>query len=161
MKSITTLLATLMLCFPLLAQEPAPTASAPTAPVEEVTKLLLGVTPMVMKFDKAVLEVKAGAKVMLLFKNEACPLLHNFLLIKPGSTAKIGALADAMAVDVNGVKKHYFPDSPDILVKGSKLVNIRETDLIEFTAPTEPGDYPYICTYPGHWRLMQGVLKVK
>lgn len=164
MKSITTLLATLMLHSPLLAQEPAPAAPAPAAPpasAEEVTKLVLGVTPMVMKFDKAVLEVKAGAKVMILFKNDACGLSHNLLIIKPGSTAKIGALADAMVPDVTAMKKFYFPDSPDVLFKGTKLVNVGQTDLIEFTAPSEPGDYPYICTYPGHWRSMNGILKVK
>ena len=33
-------------------------------------------------------------------------------------------------------------------------------ETIEFTAPAEPGDYPYICTFPGHWRLMNGVLHV-
>mgnify|MGYP006097013119 FL=1 len=24
-----------------------------------------------------------------------------------------------------------------------------------------PGDGPYICTFPGHWRAMQGVLRVR
>ncbi len=31
---------------------------------------------------------------------------------------------------------------------------------LRFTAPTEPGEYPFICTFPGHWRIMQGVMKV-
>ncbi|MCH8962102.1 MAG: hypothetical protein IH820_12455 [Bacteroidetes bacterium] len=33
-------------------------------------------------------------------------------------------------------------------------------DPLTFTAPTEPGDYPYVCTFPGHWRTMQGVMQV-
>jgi len=31
---------------------------------------------------------------------------------------------------------------------------------LRFTAPDKPGEYPYICTFPGHWRIMQGVMKV-
>src|SRR4029079_9354718 len=31
---------------------------------------------------------------------------------------------------------------------------------LAFTAPTVPGDYPYLCTYPGHWRRMVGTLAV-
>src|SRR5206468_1919003 len=31
---------------------------------------------------------------------------------------------------------------------------------LSFTAPKEPGAYPYLCTYPGHWRRMFGALYV-
>jgi len=30
----------------------------------------------------------------------------------------------------------------------------------QFTAPSTPGQYPYLCTYPNHWRIMNGVLNV-
>lgn len=134
-------------------------AQAP-APAGDVTKLMLGVVPNVMKYDKAELTVKAGAKVMLLFKNEKCALQHNFLLLKPGTKDAVGALADKMLTDPQALAKQYIPESADVLVKGHKLIGIGQSDLIEFTAPAEPGDYPYICTFPGHWRLMNGVLKV-
>lgn len=146
-----------------VAQDTKPAAAAPAAPAAadgEVTKIMLGVIPNVMKFDKAELTVKAGAKVMLLFKNEKCALQHNFLLLKPGSKDAVGALADKMLTDPQAMAKLYVPESADVLVKPHKLVGIGQSDLIEFTAPTEPGDYPYICTFPGHWRLMNGVLKV-
>jgi azurin len=113
-----------------------------------------------MKFDKATLEVKAGAKVMLLFKNDKCPLQHNFILVNPGKMNDIGALADKMLTDPQAMAKHYTPESPEIIAHGSKLVGIGQSDLIEFTAPAAPGEYPYLCTFPGHWRLMNGVLKV-
>jgi azurin len=32
--------------------------------------------------------------------------------------------------------------------------------VLEFQAPTEPGDYPFVCTFPGHHLLMRGVVKV-
>jgi azurin len=55
--------------------------------------------------------------------------------------------------------KHAVPDSAEIL-HHTKLVQAGEQDVIEFTAPTEAGDYPYLCTYPGHWAIMNGVMKV-
>lgn len=137
----------------------APAAAAPAA-AGETAKVMLGVLPAVMKFDKATLEVKAGAKVMLLFRNEKCPLQHNFLLVKPGKLNDMGALADKMLTDPQAMAKHYTPESPEILAHSTKLIGTGQSDLIEFTAPTTPGDYPYLCTFPGHWRMMNGVLKV-
>ena len=143
---------------PAKAAEPA--KSAEPAPAGPVTKLMLGVLPAVMKFDKATLEAKAGSKVVMLFRNEKCPLQHNFILVKPGKLNDVGALADKMLTDPQAMAKHYTPESPEILAHGTKLIGLGQSDLIEFTAPTEPGDYPYLCTFPGHWRLMNGVLKV-
>ena len=144
--------------------EPTPAAPAapatPAAPAGDVTKLMLGVLPAVMKFDKATLEVKAGSKVMLLFRNEKCPLQHNFLLVNPGKLNDMGALADKMLTDPQAMAKHYTPESPEVLAHSTKLIGLGQSDLIEFTAPTTPGDYPYLCTFPGHWRMMNGVLKV-
>ncbi len=137
----------------------APAAAAPAAGGEKV-KLKIGTIPAVMKFDKATLEVKAGSKVMLLFTNEKCPLQHNFLLVNPGKMNDIGALADKMLTDPTAMAKFYIPESPDILAHSTKLIGIGQNDLIEFTAPATPGDYPFLCTFPGHWRLMNGVLKV-
>jgi RNA polymerase sigma factor (sigma-70 family) len=126
----------------------------------EVVQLMLGVVPAVMKFDPAVMEVKAGARVILHFRNDKCPLQHNFLLVNPGQLEPIGALADQMLTDPQAMAKHYLPDSPEILAASSRLIGLGQSDLIEFTAPATPGNYPYVCTFPGHWRLMQGVLKV-
>ena len=143
------------------APKPAePAKAAEAVPAGAVTKLMLGVLPAVMKFDKATLEVKAGSKVVMLFRNEKCPLQHNFILVKPGKMNDVGALADKMLTDPQAMAKHYTPESPEILAHGKQLIGLGQSDLIEFTAPTEPGDYPYLCTFPGHWRMMNGVLKV-
>jgi azurin len=125
-----------------------------------VAKIQLGVVPAVMKYDHTLLTVKPGEKVMLLFQNAKCPLQHNLVLVKPGKLADVGALADAMLRDPAAITKNYIPTSPDIIASSSKLLGIGQSDLIQFTAPTEPGDYPYLCTFPGHWRLMNGILRV-
>ena len=149
-----------------IAQDAKPAAPAPAAPAApaaaegDVAKLKLGVIPNVMQFDKKELTVKAGQKVMLLFVNEKCVLPHNFLLVKPGKKEVVGALVDKMISDPQALAKLYAPESDDVLVSGKKLIKIGESDLIEFKAPAEAGDYPYLCTFPGHWRLMNGVLHV-
>ena len=131
-------------------------------PAESVgaVKLMLGVVPAVMKFDRPVLEAKAGARVILFFRNEKCPLQHNFLLVNPGHLEQIGSLADRMLADPQGMAKSFLPESPEILARSTRLISIGQSELIEFTAPATPGDYPYVCTFPGHWRTMHGVLKV-
>jgi azurin len=115
-----------------------------------------------MKYDKTSLTVKAGQPVELLFENKGDPQPHNFVLLKPGTRDAYGALSEKLILaDPTGAAAQlYAPASPDVLAKGSKLIGISQTELIKFTAPSVPGDYPYICTFPAHWRLMNGVLKV-
>ena len=52
-----------------------------------------------------------------------------------------------------------MPQSDKILV-ASRLLAPRESQKLSFTAPTQPGVYPYVCTYPGHWRRMYGAFYV-
>ena len=114
-------------------------------------------------YDQTELTVKAGQKVKLTLNNTGsiAPQPHNFLLLKPGKLDAVGALANAMLADPQGMAKSYIPDAakPDILAH-TKLVQPNQSETIEFTAPAEAGDYPYICTFPGHWLLMRGVMHV-
>ena len=107
-----------------------------------------------MVFSKDKLTAKAGAKISLTFKNNASKsMMHNFVLVKPG---KAQAVIDASVAA--GPDKGWVADSADIVAK-TKLIDGGDSETIEFTAPTEPGDYPYVCTFPGH-ATMKGVLKV-
>jgi azurin len=64
-----------------------------------------------------------------------------------------------LAQDPNGADRNYIPRMPEVL-QATPLVNPNEKVTLTFTAPDKPGEYPYICTFPGHWRIMQGVMKV-
>ena len=66
-----------------------------------------------------------------------------------------------MLADPQGMAKSYIPEAakPDIIAN-TKLVQPNQSETIEFTAPADAGDYPYICTFPGHWMLMRGVMHV-
>jgi azurin len=126
------------------------TAAASTAE----TTLEIGSVGDTMAFDKTTLEVKAGSKVTLTLKNNATSpaMKHNWSLVKPGTADTVG-VAGIQA----GEAKAYIPDSPDVLAHTS-LTNPGETATVTFTAPPA-GEYPYICTFPGHYALMKGVLK--
>jgi azurin len=115
-------------------------------------------------YDKTDLTVKPGQKVKLTLNNTGsiAPQPHNFLLVKVGKDMVVGNQANAMMTDPQGMAKSYIPEAAkeDILAH-TKLVQPNQSETIEFTAPTEPGDYPYLCTFPGHWLLMKGVMHVK
>ena len=118
----------------------------------------LGAIPNVMKFDQAELTAKAGTRVRLVFTNND-HMPHNVLLLRAGTLEAVGAMADRMVTEPTAIARNYIPDTADVLAS-TPLVNPNETAEFTFTAPATPGRYPYVCTFPGHWRLMQGTLVV-
>lgn len=123
-----------------------------------VTTITITVVENMMKFDKKQVTVKAGQKVVINFENPDF-MQHNLVVIKPGTLDKVGAAADVLARDPKGADKEYIPAIPEVLY-ATKLLNPEETVKLEFTAPATPGDYPFVCTFPGHWRMMNGIMKV-
>jgi azurin len=112
----------------------------------------------VLKFDKDEFTVKAGTIVEIHFENiDFMP--HNLLVIKPGSLERVGVAADAMMSDPDAFEKNYVPELSDVLFN-TPVLEIEETFTLRFKVPAEPGDYPYVCTFPGHWRVMNGIMRV-
>lgn len=118
--------------------------------------IVLGTQPG-LKFDQTLLTVKAGARIRLVFKNTD-DMLHNFVLCAPGKGESVGAAALALGLD--GPAKNYVPDSADVLFH-TALTLPEAGDTIYFTAPATPGNYDYVCSFPGHAALMKGVLRVE
>ena len=112
-----------------------------------------------MAFDKKSLVVPAGKSVVLLFENPDL-MPHNVVIVKPGSAQRVGEAADAMARLTDGFERNFVPDSPDVLFH-TPLVNAGQRFRLTFKAPDQPGQYPFLCSFPGHWRVMQGVLTVE
>lgn len=130
---------------------------------EDVAEVTLTADKVQFLYDKKEFTVKPGQKVKLTLINPADSVTrqpHNLLIVKPGKKDVVGMAANAgMADPAFLTTKQAVPESPEIL-HHTKLVQAGEQDTIEFTAPTEAGDYPYLCTYPGHWAIMNGVMKV-
>lgn len=111
-----------------------------------------------LQFAPKEFSVAPGSKVRLAFSNPDI-MMHNWVLLKPGTVDEIGALADQLASQADAMAKGYLPES-DKIIHASQLLGPNGKEEIVFTAPSEPGNYPYICTFPGHWRIMQGTLTV-
>jgi putative membrane-bound dehydrogenase-like protein len=110
-----------------------------------------------MKYDKTEFTVVVGKTVVIVFENPDA-MQHNLVVGKPKTMEIIGAAADKMITAKDGAEKNYVPDIPQIIA-ATPLVNPDQTYRLKFTAPAA-GEYPYVCTFPGHWRLMKGVMKV-
>lgn len=110
-----------------------------------------------MRYDRTEFTVKAGTKVRLTLTNLDA-MDHNLIMVEPGSAARV-AIA-AASLEAEGVKLQWKPESDKILF-ASKLLARDEKETMEFVAPSTPGRYEYICTFPGHWQLMRGVMIVE
>lgn len=112
-----------------------------------------------MKYSLDHFEVKAGKPVEIWFTNKD-EMRHNLLIISPGSLEIVGKAADRMATTPKGVEKHWTPEIPEVLF-AAPLIKLNETYKLVFKAPEEPGNYPFVCTFPTHWRKMNGTMIVK
>lgn len=133
--------------------------AAPTVVTGKIDRtVVLGVIKDVMKYDQQLLTVKAGSTIEFVFQNTDF-MQHNFLLIQPGTTDKVGAAADKLAQDPKGPEMQYVPKMPEVLL-ATPLVNPGNKYTVVFKVPDTPGDYPYVCTFPGHWRIMNGIMRI-
>lgn len=142
-------------------KEDAPKEDAKDKPAEDgdVTNITIDCDKFSMIYKTTVFSVKAGTKVKLTLLNPVGSILpHNIVIVAPGKAMDVGLASNAGLADPKFIL-NPVPKSEHIL-HASKLVNAGQQDVLEFTAPKEAGDYPYLCTYPGHWALMKGVMKV-
>ena len=111
-----------------------------------------------MSYDKKEFTVTAGKTVELIFENPDA-MQHNLVIGKPKSLEIIGKAATKMIMQKDALQKSYIPNIPQIIAS-TPLVNSEGSYKLTFKAPDVVGDYPYVCTFPGHWSIMNGVMKV-
>jgi putative heme-binding domain-containing protein len=144
----------------LVSLLPAEQAKAQRARLRElgVRVVRVGTVFERMAFDQDVIVVQAGKPVEFLLDNTDL-MPHNFVIVRPGSLEEVGLLAEAQAQQPGFAERHYVPDSPQVLLS-SRLLQPRQSQKLSFEVPSQPGVYPFVCTYPGHWRRMYGALYV-
>lgn len=138
----------------------APTSKRPTAqpadwlngPDQVVT---IGTKPG-LKFDTPEIQVKAGSRVKWVFNNND-DMLHNCVIVKPNTANAVGEAA--IKLGLKGAEMQYIPKSANVLYH-TNLLQPETSETLYFVAPTQPGEYVYVCTFPGHHTLMVGKLKV-
>jgi azurin len=137
----------------------ASTAAAPAAPAgPRLVEITAGDT---MKYSVTSLEAKPGEDLKVVLTNNGTlpkdTMGHNWVLLKKGSDVTAFATAASVAKATD-----YLPDAlKDQIIVHIELLGPRKSGEVAFKAPTEPGDYPFLCTFPGHFVQMKGVLVVK
>ncbi len=116
-----------------------------------------------MMYDKASFSVKPNAKIKLVLKNlDSLP--HNLIICTPGK--KKGGDKGKEVIDAvlklgdKGVEQNWEPKGHPRILKSSGMVQPKEATTIFFKAPGKEGNYPYICTFPGHYPLRNGMMMV-
>jgi azurin len=141
---------------PAAGSAPAAAAAAPAVANLEVTG------NDTMKFNVTRLEVKAGQDVKVTFTNlgtmPKAAMGHNWVLLKKGVDVKAFVDAAMMAAATE-----YIPAAKaDQVIAATKMLGPKQSEDVSFKAPTEPGEYSYVCTFPGHYLTgMKGVLVVQ
>jgi azurin len=106
-----------------------------------------------MKFNTIEIDVKANEPVKLTLSNVGkmpkVSMAHNWILLKDGTDLPAFVKEAANAPD-------HIPTGDSSMIAHTKLLGPGESDTIEFTVP--PGSYTYICSFPGHYQTMTGVL---
>lgn len=111
-----------------------------------------------MRYDIPYFAVQAGSDVQVVLVNEDL-MPHNLVITTPGDLKEVAELGSAMDASAGPSGKMHVPDSEKVLFSTS-MVGAHQREAITFTAPQQPGEYPYVCTFPRHWMRMYGVMVV-
>ncbi len=111
-----------------------------------------------MAYDKKILYATTGQTVEIVLTNKD-QMPHNLVVIQAGSLETFGKMVDSFLQTPDAAKSGYVPDSRYVLGT-TKMLDPGEVGSVVFEVPEKPGRYPFLCTFPGHWRMMQGVIIV-
>ena len=136
--------------------------AAPAAPAVHDGRAVEITGDDAIKFSLTEIGAKAGERLSVTLVNTGTmpkfSMGHNWLLLAAGvdPEAFVTVAAEAATTD-------YVPAArqADILA-ATKLRGPNERDTVTFNAPSTPGRYDFLCSFPGHFQVgMRGVLIVE
>ena len=145
---------------PAKASAPAPAAAATNTPNNG--RAITFTANDAMKFNIVEIRATPGEALAVTLKNQGTmpkfSMGHNWVLLAEGVDISVFAAEGSMAA-----KTDYVPSSfRDRVLAATKLLGPNESDTVYFNAPTKPGRYPFICSFPGHLQVgMKGELIVE
>ncbi len=114
--------------------------------------------PHRMLYDREDFYVVAGKPVEIVFENTDI-MPHNLVITEPGARELVGILAEKLGSSPDAFEKQFVPDS-DKVMHATKMLQPGQQHRLQIKAPAQVGEYPYVCTFPGHWRTMWGTMHV-
>lgn len=114
-----------------------------------------------MKFSVTNIEAQPGEEITIKLTTKSqlpkAAMAHNVVVIDKDANVDEIAMASIQARD----NEYVAPEYDEEIVAATGLAGAGETVEVTFTVPEEPGEYPYICSFPGHYQAgMVGVLTV-
>lgn len=114
-----------------------------------------------MRYVPAVVEATPGEQLRVVLKasGKIAALAHNFVLLKKGVGPKRFVDKASTATKETG---SIPPAIADQVIAMTALAKSGETAQVTFQAPMQPGEYTFVCSFPGHYNLgMKGQFVVK
>jgi len=112
-----------------------------------------------LQFSVTEFSVTEGEEVTIVLKNVGQMAKemggHNIVFLTEGADVQAFGIAAASAADTD-----YIPaDMADWVMASSELLGPGEETTLTFTAPAA-GTYEFVCSFPGHFGTMRGVMTV-
>ena len=147
-----------------LAQTSSPAATSGKAPA--------GAPPQVrtidivgndeMKYSVTTISAKPGERLRIrMISRGTIPkiaMAHNVVVVQPGTNIDKFLTAGAPFRDTDFIA----PAMQNLVIAKTPFAGPGEMVQVVFTVPAKPGQYPYLCTFAGHYAAgMKGTLVVK
>jgi len=144
----------------LMAKIPSPLARSYRDRLSEITVRVVRIRTVEeeMRYDVAYFAVEAGTSVQIVLENHDL-MPHNLVITVPGALKEVAMLGLQVGPNNGWQGLQYVPESEKVL-HATQMVPADKTTRLTFDAQTEPGEYPYVCTFPQHWYRMYGVMVV-
>jgi azurin len=115
-----------------------------------------------MKFSVTEITARPGESIQIVLRAMGTmpkiAMAHNLVVLKKGTKLDAFINAGAMARETNFIA----PATASQVIASTPLAGAGETVQVTFRAPSAPGRYDFVCTFPGHFAGgMRGVLIVK
>lgn len=97
------------------------------------------------------IEAAPGEEIRINLRTESTmpptAMSHNFVLVEMGTDV------DEFARESLGARDNDYisPNFEDNIIVSTSMLGNGESDTVTFTVPDEPGEYDFICTFPGHF----------
>ncbi len=115
-----------------------------------------------MRFDVTEFTVEPGQHVTITFNNVGtmpkASMGHNLVVLRMG-VDKLEFARDAQ----RHIRNEYVaPEREGDVIASTRVLGPGESATLVFRAPEEPGDYDYVCSFPGHTEAgMVGIMTVE
>jgi azurin len=112
-----------------------------------------------MRYDTPRIVVEPGKPLEVIFENlDAMP--HNIVFVTPGARESVATAAQTMSPTKLDKKGRAYVPASDKILEASQIIEPGQKQTLKFNAPEKPGEYEYVCTFPGHWMIMWGKMVV-